>query len=436
MNIDIELNYSEAQEEIFFNHKEKFIIVTKGRRAGITQGGAQAFIEYAIDGTPFMLWGDTIQSNITKYYERYFQPALRELGIENYKWNGQDKTLKILESVIDFRSAEKPKNWEGFGYRKIFLNEAGIILANDYLFDNAVLPMMMDFSDSQLIAAGVPKGKFNKEDGVHKFYELYQKASKGEENYSLTELTSYDNPFLNAEDIEELELQFSVGLMRDQEIYGKFIDVTEKPFLYSFDEKKHKVPGVAELLNPHLPIRFSFDFNKDPMTCIVGQRASLNHLIVVDAILMSNGSTPEVCEQLIAKYPGWSESWEITGDATGRNRTPLERGDINHYKIIKRMLRLRDNQIFVRKANISHNNSRILCNSILQNTIMECDEDIDPLFIKDLQLARVDDRGKIVKTVSEGNHYLDCWRYLIDSEYPDFISNARKYHLPTNGIEV
>ena len=55
---------------------------------------------------------------------------------------------------------------------KIFLNEAGIILKNNYLYTNTILPMLMDYPDSQLIAAGVPKGKIKKDGTEHIFYTL------------------------------------------------------------------------------------------------------------------------------------------------------------------------------------------------------------------------------------------------------------------------
>ena len=40
--------------------------------------------------------------------------------------------------VSDFRSVDRPENIEGFGYDKAFLNEAGIILRDEYLWYNAI----------------------------------------------------------------------------------------------------------------------------------------------------------------------------------------------------------------------------------------------------------------------------------------------------------
>ena len=420
--VNLDLEYSELQDEIFFKSPEKFVVVRKGRRVGVTQGGAQAFIDYALDKVPYMLWGDTIQSNINKYFDRYFYPILKK-GID-YHWNRTEKTLKIYGSTIDFRSAEKPYNWEGFGYHKIFLNEAGIILANDYLYDNAVLPMMMDFPDSQLIAAGVPKGKINKLGNPHRFYTLYERAKLKEPGYKCLEYTSYDSPFLFKEDIEMLEHQFAEGLMRDQEIYGKFVDATDRPFLYSFSREKY----IKEFdLNPFLPLVYSFDFNVEPMVCIVAQRINAFTVGIRYANQLKVGSTPEMCDFLMAQNPSWGRNLIITGDATGRNRQSIERGNVDHYYKIKNFFNLPDSKMKPRKANPSHINSRLLCNSVMQNTNVMIHPECNPDLVNDLIYANVDQFGEIIKTKLQGRHFFDCFRYLLHHEYPDFIKNPKRY---------
>jgi len=224
----IELTYTPQQNKVFWetSKEDRFIIIPKGRRFGATRGAMHFVIEEALDGKA-NLWGDTINSNIDRYFERYAKPALVKSGIR-FNFNSQQKklTFEDTEGYIDFRSADRPENWEGFGYDNIILNEAGIILKNDYLFTNAVLPMMMDFAHSKLFALGVPKGKRKKDGKEHKFYTLYLNALNGKKGYRLLEYTSYDNPLLAKEDIEDLEAEISDmnPVMVQQEIYGKFVD--------------------------------------------------------------------------------------------------------------------------------------------------------------------------------------------------------------------
>ena len=223
--IDLELTYTPQQSKIFFGSDDyRFIIVPKGRRFGATQGAIQAGCEWAMDGEP-VLWGDTINSNIDRYFERYARPVLK--GVD-YNYNKQQKqlTFSFSDGFIDFRSADNPENWEGFGYKRILLNEAGIILKNSYLYTNAVLPMLMDYPDSRLYALGVPKGKIGKDKNEHPFYTLYKNALNKLPGYTHYDFTSYDNPFLSSDDIAmlESEIRRMNPAMVDQEINGKFVD--------------------------------------------------------------------------------------------------------------------------------------------------------------------------------------------------------------------
>lgn len=226
--MNLKLTYTDTQLEILDSIKKglKYLVISKGRRFGITHGIANYCIEQVIEGKK-VLWGDTIHPNIDRYVDRYFIPSLKANNL-NYDYNAQKKILKIegYSGYIDFRSADKPENWEGFGYHVIFLNEAGIILKNDYLFTNAVLPMLLDYEDSLLIAAGAPKGKTNKDGKPHRFYTLAQSAKEGENGYKYFNFSSYDNPLLKTEDIKELEKE--IGRMNPemirQEIYGEFVD--------------------------------------------------------------------------------------------------------------------------------------------------------------------------------------------------------------------
>jgi hypothetical protein len=225
--MNIELGYTIPQLEIINSIESKnhrFIAITKGRRFGLTHGMMHACIEWALEGQK-ILWGDTISTNIDRYWERYALPALKQNGID-YKYDSRQKKALIGQGFIDFRSADRPENWEGFGYNKIFLNEAGIILKNDYLYTNAVLPMLIDYPNSCLIAGGVPKGKLKKDGSEHKFYTIWKSCENKEPGYKGFTYSSYDNPKLSKDDIEALEHEINrmSPAMKEQEIYGQFVD--------------------------------------------------------------------------------------------------------------------------------------------------------------------------------------------------------------------
>jgi hypothetical protein len=223
--VALDLTYSAAQNAAFFDHPGgKYFIYPKGRRVGFTRGGMQAACEWAIEGLA-VLWGDTISVNIRKYVERYALPFLQKQRIP-HTWNVVEKTLRFeAGGFIDFRSADNPENWEGFGYHKVLLNEAGIILEGDngrYLYQNSVLPMLLDFPESELYAFGVPKGTTNL------FYDLHQRAVGNQTGYHTRTFTSHDSPWLRPESLAGLieEMRTLGGqLLVDQEIFGKFVNI-------------------------------------------------------------------------------------------------------------------------------------------------------------------------------------------------------------------
>lgn len=196
--------------------------MTKGRRVGFTHGAANYVILNGLNNAHRILWGDTVQTNIDRYVERYFLPVLRKLDPKIWNWNAQKKELTIKESLVDFRSAERPENWEGFGYHRIILNEAGIILKGDrgrYLWNNAVLPMSMDYQDCIIFFGGTPKGRTDKDGSDCLYYQMAQRPE-----YYHVNVPTDQNPFLNAETVAEVIAELPEGPIRDQEAFGQFVD--------------------------------------------------------------------------------------------------------------------------------------------------------------------------------------------------------------------
>lgn len=135
-----------------------------------------------------------------------------------YNWRKQAKVLEILDSYIDFRSVDRPENIEGFGYDKAFLNEAGIILRDEYLWHNAIRPMLWEFKP-QTVIGGTPKGQ-----GL--FYELYLRGKdKNQPEYESFHFTSFDNPFLDTTALSEDIKSMPQNVVK-QEVYAEFLEDT------------------------------------------------------------------------------------------------------------------------------------------------------------------------------------------------------------------
>jgi hypothetical protein len=198
----------------------------------------------------------------------------------------------------------------------------------------------------------------------------------------------------------------------------------DKPYFYNFSLQKHVIDSYIP--NPHLPILVSFDFNIEPMTSTVSQSVNLMKSYTFDEIKINNGSVEEICEVIKAKYARFLGNIDVTGDATGRNREKVKRGNINAYRVIKDELQLKDRNLLVPNTNLAHKDSRVLCTSVLEHAewfiTKNCKESIN-----DCVYAQVDEYGDLVKTKEQGRHFFDNIRYTIATFYPDFIKNPNKY---------
>jgi len=226
---------------------------------------------------------------------------------------------------------------------------------------------------------------------------------------------------LNEQDIKEISEALDEQT-KLQEIDGLFIDTTDNPYMYAFDLEKHTC--ATYIASAILPLWFSFDFNVEPNSCIVGQQPDHTCGVTFDEISVK-GSTTEVCNQLIAKYSHWINKGLVfvTGDATGKNRNAMT-GEVTNYILIKKALRLRDYNMKVKQTNMLLKSSRILCNSILDKgnvaIVSSCKQ-----VVTDLQIANVDGAGDLIK--DSGLHKLDCQRYLWEAWFPDFLDKGHKY---------
>ena len=240
-NMSLPIHYHSGQAQIFFESSEKKKIIAKGRRFGLTKGYANRAIEYLMDGIAPGLWVDTVNSNIDRYVERYFYPILSKIPTRFWKWRQQRKELEVFGHKLDMRSADRPELIEGFAYRFIMLNEAGIILRNEYLYYNTIIPMTLDFNPDFYVG-GTPKGK-----GL--FHQLAIKADdKANVDQRFFRFSSFDNPYLSEEDRQKLidEIPHSI---QEQEVYANFLEDSSTVFRNigkcSTATPEEPVPGKA-----------------------------------------------------------------------------------------------------------------------------------------------------------------------------------------------
>lgn len=410
MNLEITLKRPHPAQKQILENAKRFNHLRCGRRMGKTSLIEELCIP-AIESMPVGVWFPTYKdlSEVWKDLKYTYRNIIQK----------KDEQLHQIQlygkGIIDFWSLDNPDSGQGRKYKRAIIDEAAKTNNLYEGWENTIRPTLTDYQGDAFILSR-PKGKNND------FHRLELKHRKFD-NWAFFHFTTYDNPYIAREEIEEAKHQLDDLTFR-QEYMAEYVDANDKPYLYSFDQGKHIQTKYES--NPHLQLLLSFDFNKEPMTCLVSQQPDYKSLVIFDEIRLNSGSTPEICDVLISKYPQFTFKTDVTGDATGRNRTAMVRGNINHYQIIREKLQLSERNLLVPTQNNSHTNSRILCNSVLQNANIKLTENCEET-IKDCIYAAVDDKGELIKTQSEGRHFFDNVRYLIEAAFPDFISKPHKY---------
>lgn len=303
----LQLRCTKMQDAVY-SDTHRYVVLAKGRRAGGTRGAAQYIIEEMLSGKKgiAVLWVDTIQANLSRYYERYFYPLLSQLNNSLWDWNESKKVLKIAGNYMDMRSAEKPENIEGFGYSQIILNEAGIILNDRSLWDVTIRPMALD-QKAHCFFVGTPKGKRDKSGQKHLFLEFFERGQDPEHwpEWKSFQYTSYQNPFLDKEEIAKLEAEVP-AIVAQQEIKAEFIDISEdmifRPEWWKYEEN---VPADINVklrilsLDTAFKVGESNDYSAGTVWC-----KTHNTFYIVDAF-RGRWTFPDLIEKVKDYYQKW-----------------------------------------------------------------------------------------------------------------------------------
>lgn len=252
-------------------------------------------------------------------------------------------------------------------------------------------------------------------------YERYKNGTLPSDWYYLP-ATIFDNPVL-ANDNDYMSRLKNL----DELTYRRLINgdwsafAVNNPFLYGFNDEKH----IGECsFDPYKELYLSFDFNVDPITCISCQHYD-DKIFIIDEFRLPNSDIYELCKRIHSKYP--NALIRVTGDATGQNRSALTKGNMNYYTIIQLELGLADAQMDQPTINPAVSDSRVLCNSILQNYPVTISPNCVKL-IEDCKYVEVDDKGDIKKDRSSEYakaDLLDGFRYYLNT-YFDWFLNLRQ----------
>lgn len=247
-------------------------VIPAGRQTGKTYNTAQWLIEQTLELGEQTLWVDTVHGNIDKYVKRVFLPILSPV-IKYVKWNEQKKVLELPRGGIDFGSAQKPENLEGFNYKRAVLNEAGHILKKESLWYNTLGAMIKD-SKSQTKVIGTPKGK-----GL--FSKLYDKGIAGEDGYASYRYTVYDSPFWTKQQIEYQKATTPVPIFNQEylALFEDFVGLIYPDFEFERHVKSYPDKDLQDIFFIGIDIGWT-----NPTAILLAKEDKEHNLWVLDEI--------------------------------------------------------------------------------------------------------------------------------------------------------
>ena len=244
----------------------------------------------------------------------------------------------------------------------------------------------------------------------------------------------YDNPHLLASEITRLESVYTPGSVENRiRLGGEWLPGLAGARAYPGFSREGNVGDQLKYYNRHLPLAWCWDFNVEPMVCLVGQRDG-KCFRVYDELIKEDGHIPSLCEQF---YQKWGVrhlgEFHVYGDATGKNRTAGV-GKTSYLWIMTSSLPIR-NRI---KLKVPEGNPHVVDRINAVNR-MCCDEEsvrclqIDPRcpeLVADMEEVLRDQTGGIKKTTQKKSpyfkrtHYSDALGYWLAHEAP-VVSNPR-----------
>lgn len=208
------------------------------------------------------------------------------------------------------------------------------------------------------------------------------------------------------------------------------------PWLYAFRDLHEKCPHLRKL--PFMasePIYLTFDINADPLSCTAWQRSRLvaGEGSFLHAIKEFGGKikVDDICAHIMTTFP--NSIFYVTGDRSGQNQDVGRNQTI--YQMIQSYMGLSNKQMNLNTANLEHQDSRLLCNTIFEHYPIYIDPEGCPNLVADMRKATVDmdstKGNQLLKDRGEFKmDYFDGMRYLFQTYYLQYIRDTYLKLLP------
>ena len=182
------------------NDTHRFRICCAGRRSGKSVLSRLIILKWALEnvGTYWIVSPSYKQAKMIHWNE-----IRKEIPREwILKTNEVDLSITLKNgSIIELKGAENPDALRGVKLRGLIIDEIASIRNWGWLWSEVLRPTLTDYIAPCLFIS-TPKG-FNH------FYELYEVGQKPEGDYKSWRFTSYDNPYISKEEVDNAKKELT-----------------------------------------------------------------------------------------------------------------------------------------------------------------------------------------------------------------------------------
>jgi phage terminase large subunit-like protein len=201
------------QKEIhnsIINESYKYYILNIGRQFGKTMLGINQMLYWSINHKGCNIaWVTPIYKQSKKVFDE-MEKVTKSSGL--FEYNRSDLTISGFNSQIQFFSGERPDNIRGNTFDYLIVDEMAFTRPELW---SEVLSATVLVKGKKVIFISTPKGK-------NHFYQLSLQPNY-DNRYKYFHYSSYDNPMIDAEDLEERKRSLPKHIF-EQEYLAKFID--------------------------------------------------------------------------------------------------------------------------------------------------------------------------------------------------------------------
>lgn len=218
MVLDVRIDDPHPGQWQVYNGRARFNVLECGRRFGKTKLGLYVNANAICDGQPCAWFAPTY-----KYIPEVWREAVRILRPANPAVTVQERRIEIPATggIWDFWSLDQPDAGRGRKYKRVVIDEAGIIRDLQSAWTEAIRPTLTDLKGDAWFL-GTPKGR-------NYFHRLFARGENGEPDWKSWRLPTTANPYIDPAEIEAARRDMPPAAF-DQEFMGIPADDGGNPF--------------------------------------------------------------------------------------------------------------------------------------------------------------------------------------------------------------